>query len=297
MTTGADLVAATRLHLGGRPQLNLLAQNLTSGGTTVTFTRSLAGIQEGSVLSVGLEVLYVWSVDTAALTALVQRAQQGSAAAAHTAGDVVLVNPKFTDWEIFTALNNDLASLSANGLYQIRTLDLTAVAGRTGYDFNATGFLSVADIRWQRPGTVSNEWPEITDFTLSPNMPTGTFPSGTALFLDGPLPTAQQTIRVRYRSALGTLTALTDDVTVTGLPATAADIPPFGAAITVLASRPAARADTSSQGDTRRAAEVSVNDTTGAPAALRVLRAQRISEEATRLAQQWPNRTRASVTL
>lgn len=301
MTTCADLVGATRRHLqgGGRPQLNLLDATVSDTTTTIGVTYDLNGIQPGAYLAVGLEVMYVWEVNSADKTAVVQRAQQGSAAASHPSGSVVYVNAPFTDWDIFNALNAELTALSSpiNGLYQIRSADLLAVSGQEGYDFPTVGFLSVADIRWQETGTVSHEWPELTDYTVSQNLPMSAFPSGTALFFNTALPSAQQTVRVRYRAQLDTFTDLTDDVAGTGLPGTAWDIPPLGAAITVMSGRPVVRADTSSQGDTRRADEVRVGDVISSTAALRAQRSRRVGEEAARLAQVWPQHGRPRVTL
>jgi hypothetical protein len=297
-TLTSDWIAETRRHLGSRPLLNQLAGTVSDTDTTLTFTKPLGRIQEGSYLSVGLEVVYVWSVDSTSATATVQRGQNGSTPVAHAANDLVLVNPIVSDYEIVKALNADLTSLCspASGLYQVRTLDLTAVSGEYGYDFPAIGFLSVADVRWQQLSPVTKNWLELTDWAYNTDLPTSAFPSGSALFIE-PRVTPGQTIRVRYRSQFTGVSALTDDVTVTGIPVSALDLPPLGAAITVMGSRPIVRADTSSQGDTRRATEVATADTTNAAAALRALRAQRIGEERERLSQQWPYRVRDMVKL
>jgi hypothetical protein len=299
MTTAVDVVAATRRHLYGtdREDMNTLNGPVTDVATTLTLTYDTTTLAKGDYLSIDLEVCYVWSADPTTNIATVQRGMLGSTPAAHASGAIVYVNPRFTDFEIFQAVNDDLLDLSApsNGLYQIQTLDLTAVSGQVGYDFNAPGYLGVADIRWQQQNTVTKEWTQLTDYTISENLPTTAFASGTALFMTGPQPTAQQPIRVRYKSTFTQLTALTDNLTVTGLPATAYDLPPLGAALRLTAARPLPRADYTSQGDTRRADEVHVNDVLSAPSALRQLRQTRITEEARRLYQQWPAMLRARV--
>lgn len=295
----SDWIAATLRHLRGTQHTNLnqLAGDIGQDATTIPVTYDLGALQAGSVISIDLEVMYVWTVNTASKTVTVQRGMQGSTAAPHAVGTLVGVNPRFTDWEIFDGLNSELRSLSAQGIYQIRTLDLTAVAGQIGYDFPTTGYLGVADIRWQLPGTVSQDWPELDDYTVNHDLPAGTFPSGTALFLNEQ-PTPQQTIRVRYKSVLGTLAALSEDVAaVTGIPDTAVDIPPLGAALRLMNGRPVGRAQYDSQGDTRRPTEVRVSEVLQAPAALRAEYSQRIADEAARLRQQWPDRTRARVRL
>lgn len=286
----ADLVAATRRHLDGtqRPELNLLDGAVDRDVTTWTFANALGGIQAGSVNSCELEDVYIWAVDEDAKTASVLRGYGSSVQAAHADTELVQVNSRYTDWEIICRLNDDLSDLSApsNGLYQVRTLDVTAVSGQDGYDFPVTGFLSLADVRWRDFGDVSKRW-YTTAATVEYGVPLDQFPSGTALMVPG-VP-AEQTIRVRYRAALGALTSLSDDVAEqTGLPDTALDLPPLGAACAIMAGRPVGRAQYSTQGDTRRAGEVSTGDVLNAPAALRQLRAARLTAEASRLAQQWP---------
>lgn len=298
MTTCSDLIGATRRHLdsGQRPALDVLPSPVGLTDTVIPLTYATA-VSAGGYLTAGLEVMYVWSVDQTAKTATVQRGMIGSAPATHATGDLVFVNPRFTDWEIFCALNADLGSLTSNGIFQIRSVDLTAVSGQRGYDFPFTGFQSVADIRWQVQNSTVREWRDLEDYTVELALPTTTFPSGQSLYLNGMLPTPGQEIRVRYRAALGTLADLTTTTADIGLPDTATDLPPLGAAITVMAGRPVRRADLTSQGDTRRQDEVHVGDVVNATAALRQLRQVRVAEEAQRLAQQWPNRTRARVSL
>lgn len=299
-TLTSDWINAAHRRLQGsqHDSLNLLAADIGLLTTEIPLTYPLNAVRAGTLLSVDLEVMYVWEVNDAATTATVQRGWQGSTPAAHATETLVTVNPRYTDWAIFDALNSELRSLSVNGIYQIRTADITAESGRLGYDLSMTGFLSIAEIRWQLPGTVSKEWPELTDYTVDNDLPTSDFPSGTALFLTGELPAAQQTIRIRYRAALGALANLYDDVQiVTGVPATALDIPPLGAALRLAAGRPVGRSQYDAQGDTRRPDEVRVGDVLQAPSALRLEYQQRISEEAGRLRQQWPSRSRPRVHL
>lgn len=303
MTLASDLVRATRRHLdgGSRRTLNQLAADLTAdiNATTAQFMWDLGGIQAGSVLCVGLEELYVWSTDQAAKTALVTRGYNNDVATLHTAGSTVEVNPKNSSAEIFGAINDDLVALSTpnSGLFAVTSVTFTAISGQIGYDLTSTPFLDVVDVVWPTTNNVSREWRTVKEFHVERDLPVGTFPSGTALFIDGEQPTPGQTVYVHIRRPFTALAALTDDVTTTGLPATAVDLPPMGAAIKVMSGRPIARADYRSQGDTRRADEVRVGDVVQAPAALRALRAERISEEAARLRLVWPDRLRPRVRL
>lgn len=303
MTTCADLIASARRLLVGRERqaLNQLNADIDNVTTTVTFTQPLNGIQAGAVICMDLEEMQVWSVNTAASSATVLRGANGSTAAAHTAGATVRVNPKFSDWEIFRALNDDLLDLTSpeNGLYQILTVDLTAVAAQYAYDLPVTNYLGIADIRWQVPNTVTKEWREITGWAVNENLPTTAFPSGTAIFFDPhDLPLAYQPVRIRYKAQFTPLAALGDDVAATtGLPATATDIPPLGAAVRLMDGRPVGRADYLSQGDTRRADEVRVADVLSAPQHLELRRRQRINAEYLRLSQIWEQRLRPRIRL
>lgn len=298
MTTTADLIQATRRHVYGtdKQQINALKADIGVDDTTLTLTYPNGPVNAGGTIAVGLEVMYVWAWNPAALQATVQRGWNGSPQAAHSAGDIVTPNPRFSDWEILSALNSDLQDLSSpvNGLYRIVTFSFEAVSAEEGYDFPITGFQSIADIRWEVPNTVTKEWRPITDYTVVQDLPVEAFPSGTALFLDGGLPTPQQTVQVRYRATLGQLAYLTDIVEdTTGLLPSAADLPPIGAAIRIMAGRPIQRAQISSQGDTRRAAEVSTSDVVQAPTALRQLRQSRLAAESARLVQTWPFQLRS----
>lgn len=302
MTTTADVLTAARRYLlgVGRSTLNQLAQDMASDDTTLTVQFPLGNLSDGSVISIGLEDMYVWGVDAAGSTVTVQRGWQGSVQSDHSALDLITVNPRFTDFDILTHVNADLQSLSspANGLYQIESVTLTAVSGRIGYDFPAPGLMSIADVRWQIPNAQTQEWRVLTDYTVERQMPTDEFPSGQALFINGPQPTAEQPILIRYRARLGQLGFLDDDVTeATGLPESACDIPAIGAAIRIVAGRPIARAQYDAQGDSRRSTEVTTSDVLNSPSALRQLRQQRISEEATALAQQWVAMSRSLATL
>src|SRR5688500_11601773 len=109
-TTLADLIAETQRHLTNyqRPAMNRLDELVTAESTTLKFEFDSAQMQAGHMLEIDLELVYVWSVDKSSKTATVERAQMGSRAAAHSAGAVVKLNPKFPDFAIAKAINDDL---------------------------------------------------------------------------------------------------------------------------------------------------------------------------------------------
>lgn len=296
MTTTADLIAEAKRHLLSfqREPMNRLASAATADATSLIFEFDTSSITAGSHVQLGLELIYVWSVDPSSKVAQVERAQLGSVAAAHDAGTVATINPKFPDFAILKAINDDLADLSspANGLYAMRSADLTFSAGSSGYDLaGVTDLLEIHEIR-HRIGAASGyrQWPILTNYELSRDVSAVDFPSGFGLFLaEGGA--SGQPVRVLYKSGFSPLVNLIDDVElVAGLPASMHDIPPMGAAVTLVAPREIKRNFTESQGEPRRANEVPPGAVGNSMRLLAGRRQNRIAAEAVRLAQQYPDR-------
>lgn len=290
MTTVAQIIEDTKDHLLGstREQTNTLAAAYTAGATQLAFTYPLGGIAAGQWLAVDLELFYVYDVNAASKTAVVVGAQRGSTPAAHAMGAQVQVRPNFAPHMILRQVNNELAALSSplNGLFKVGTADITANPLVRGYALPA----AAQDVLEVRRDTSSggNEWPLVRGFRILRGMPTGDFSTGAGIRFDEELEPGL-TVRVRYKTAFTALTAVGEDVlNVSGLPDTAHDILPIGAAIRMMAGREISRNLTSAQPDTRRAEEVPPGAVGGAPRALAMLRAQRIQEEAARLQAQWP---------
>lgn len=296
MTTAAALVEKTKGYVlrGHRTGLNKLAAGVSANATTLTFSYELEGIKPGSRLSVGLEHYYVWSVVEATKTATVQPGMEGSTSASHNSGDIVTVDPVVSDFEVLQAINDDLADLSTpeNGMFRVRTVDLTFSASQVGYDLTGvTDLIDVIELRYQASGPYK-EWPVVGKWALSRDMATSEFASGLALFVHDDVEPGR-TMRLRYRAPYGTLAALSDTVeTATGLQATALDIPPLGAAAKLIGFMEAKRNFTSSQGQPRRAQEVRAGDVARSATPDLSYREQRIRHEAGRLAAMYPVRLR-----
>lgn len=288
MTTAADLLDTTRRHLGAPETLNQIAA-VNSSDTTVTLQRDLRNIGAGTLLSVGLETLYVWAVtNQAGRVVEVRRGHQGSVPASHADGDLVRVAPTHTDFAILGALNDELRALTGAGLFQMKTLTLTASDTARSYDL-ATDVQDVYAVLLDTD-TDANTWPEVRSWVWRPSMPTAEFPSGNALRIDSGLSSGRP-VRVLYKAALGTLTTLADNVlTTTGLPVSAHDIPPLGAAWRLVAPTEVERNQTNRQGDSRRADEVPAGARLRSPLGLQQVRQTRIREELNNLARTWPPR-------
>lgn len=291
MTTTADLIAATErlLYSGARDERNYLAAGYTAGATTITIANTSAGIQAGARIAIDLEMFIVRSV--AGTTVTVDGAQEGSAAANHANGAAVIVNPRYSRWSILQALNSELASLSSpsNGLYQMLTANLTYDSAIEGYDLGTSTFVELYEAPlWKETGS-RKDWSEVANWRIERNMPTTDFASGTALFIDGA--TDGQTVRLRYKAGFNALATLTDDVfAVSGLPASAHDIPPYGAGDLLVTVGEVRRNKIDAQGDTKRATDVPAGAQRQAGAGLRQIHDRRVHEEAVRLRVAYPRR-------
>lgn len=292
MTTCATLIERTRWHLqtGQYEAQNVLGAGIDSDDTTLTFTYDLGPLQAGAVISIGLELMRVWEVTTGSKTAVVQRGYAGSTAAAHTTSELATVNPRFSDFHILQALNDDLASLSGHGLYRVRTVTFTDDGSARTYNL-ADDVIDVLDVRYDAD-TSANQWPLLDNWQVLHNLPALEFASGKALRLDAS-GASNRDVLVRYKAPFGSLSALTDDVeAVTGLHEEAHDLPPLGAAVVLASAREIRRTDTMAQGDTRRANEVPAGMTQAAATRLAQHRQFRIGQEQGRLYQQAPLRRR-----
>jgi hypothetical protein len=256
----------------------------------MSFDFDIAGIRPGTILSVGTSTFYVWEVSTTLNTAVVQASWDGTTDQDWPTGTVVRVAPRFTDAQILRALNEDINDLSspASGLFQIGTTELVYDSALVGYDLSlAPNMISPIELRVENPGSFK-EWTRIPSFKFRvvKGAPTGQegFESGMALFLyDTWAGATGDRLHLTYRKGFNQLSNSFSTKIATGLPSSAWDIPPIGAAISLMAGREIKRSFVEAQGDSRRATEVSAGASTQSVNALRLLRQQRITAEAQRL--------------
>jgi hypothetical protein len=269
---------------------DVLATDVNDSGTTLNFTYDTAGIVEGSIIEIGTELMYVFSVNSTNNDATVKRGFRGTTAAAHSSGDLVTVNPKFPAQFVLNAVNDELADLSSpqNGLYQMKTVELTFNAAQDGY--NLTGvtddILSIYQVTYSDVGAEASE-PVISSWTLRRDRNTSSFASGYALVLhDDGWP--GQTVRVQYKTGFTALSATSTALSTVGLHASAYDLPSLGAALRLMSTRPVRREFIDEQGSSRRADEVPAGAISASMRDLRALRETRINAEAARLDQKYP---------
>lgn len=294
--TTRALVEETRrlLFSGHREAKNRLgAAMIDTTGTAVTTAAAAdtSGIASGSILQVDTELMEVWGTPSGTSVTVI-RGVLGSTAATHSNGAVITVNPRFPDISIVTEINNELRSLSGEGLFRVLGTTLTYNPSTRGYDLGATTkFIDLYGNPEISMGT-SSSWAQIRSWRLSRGMASSEFASTDALFLDEGGANGRP-VRVRYKAGFSPVstTDLTLDVsTQSGLHDEAIDILPIGAAIRLVGPTEVKRNFTESQGEPRRATEVPPGARSGSANGLRLLRRDRIRDERARLHAQYPTR-------
>lgn len=224
------------------------------------------------------------------------RGQYGTTGASHAAASTVWVNPKYSRFQVLRAINEELRSLSAAGLYRVTALDLTATATRSGYDMTGVtpdDVLDIVEVLADQPGPATH-WQPISSYRLIRDASTTDFASGLGIVLNEP-GYPGHTVRVTYKrrfSSVAIADAATALETSAGIDPEAHDIVAIGAAIRLLASREVRRSQLNAQPDTRRGEEVPPGASLQSARGLIALWERRIAEEKTRLARRYPSRGR-----
>lgn len=225
MTTCADLISecSAQLHGWGATQDRITPLTGNIGPTDTTFTVDFAfgqavGITPG-VIQIDSELLYVTSVDaTSGLVTLANgfgRGYDGTTAVAHTAGARIVSRPKFPRTWLFKEINNIVGSLYPD-LFAVKTFVGTVTSPSNTYTLPGDTPMRVIDAQWQ--DTVGN-WYRCKAYAVDPY--DGTFRLADAVQVGRPL-------RIIYATQPKPFTAETDDISVTGLPASCADVLKLG---------------------------------------------------------------------
>lgn len=292
MTTAGQLIhrVAGELLAGTVEERNKLAAGVDASATTLTFTYPLSGLREGSMFEIGSEQFYVWTTNSSAKSAVVERGFNGTTATSHSAEAITTINPRFPRSRVLQQLNADLADLSSplNGLFQVKTVDIAY----NGSDrmVNITGATDIQNLIDVRYRYLSDDYPIIRDVRLLSDMPTSDFASGFALAFDSYVRSG--TIRVVYRAPYGSFSAESDTVADVGGSDYLDDVLTLGTQMRLMAGREVKRNFTESQGDTRRAEEVPSGAVANSMLQLQRLRRDRVMAEAARLNRQYPLRIR-----
>lgn len=289
MATGTTVInrVLRQLLSGTVEQRNKLAANVTASGTSVSVSYDVAGLRAGSVFEINSEMFYVWEVNSGTKTLTVERGFNGTTAAAHTAGAIITANPRFPRAQMLEAVNDELADLSSpmHGLYQVKSFDIDY----NGSDefINLPPVAAILDVISVHVRYTSDDYIQVRKFKLVRDMPTDDFSSGFALRFEQDV--RQGRLRIVYKAPFTALTAETQNLsTFAGLPSTCEDIVNLGVQIRMMAPREIKRNFTESQGDTRRADEVTAGSVSNSVTNLIRMRRDRITAEAARLHRQYP---------
>lgn len=271
-----DLINVTRRHVYALQQgkYNFLNGAVAVDDTTVTFALALNGVVPGALISIDEEILYVKSVS--GQDATVARGWDDSSAAIHADGAIVEVQPRFPRFAIQTALLEEIRSWPRT-LFRKTTATLTNPGQTRAWPLTSIGttWYSVAEVRFGP--TDDATYPVLKGYDVDRGANT--------LYVPRILDT-DHSLKVTYTAPFVTTAfALTTDVVAdVGIPASAYDIPAYGAAWRLLSAREIKRTFTESQAEPRQGDAVPVGSASRTAAYMKALRDQRITEEADRLA-------------
>jgi len=258
MTTMRDMIADTRRMAYGSmtEQINLIAVSASAGATAITMDMDVSGITPGMVLSCDLNVWYVRSTIPAQKIVNVIPGYDNSPLKPVAAGDFVILKPRVTDWFMFETMNQEILRLSTpeHGLYQLKTWTAAVDPTYQTYDFpaEANDMISMLRVRYLLPGT-PDVWIDLPPFAYKTQ-------------IDGVMNRIRllrqvpggSTMEFMYKSPFDQASNLEDNVNeVCGLSATMVDIPTLGCLGTLLRTTESRRNQVQTQGDARRAGEVS----------------------------------------
>jgi hypothetical protein len=287
-TAGALLNRVSRQLLSGTiEERNKLASTVTSSDTSITMSYELNALRTGGVFQLDSELIFIWAADVGTKTLTVERGYADTTAAAHTAGAIAILNPRFPQQQMLEALNQDIDDLSSplNGLYRVVSVNVDY----NGADrqINLTGATSVIDIIDVRLRYLSSDYPVLRGVRLARGLPTSDFASGYAVTFDEQ--TMAGTLTVRYKAPFVRASTGTSDIQTSCLiPQTMEDILEMGVMARMLSVREVKRNFIESQGDTRRSDEVPAGSMSNSFTNISRLRRDRIIAEAARLARQYP---------
>ena len=287
-TAGALINRVSRQLLSGTiEERNKLASTVTSADTSIVMSYDLAGLRTGSVFEIDSELMYIWVAESGSKTLTVERGYLGTTAAAHTAGALAILNPRFPQQQLLDSFNQELDDLSSpsNGLFRVVNADLSY--NGSDRQLNITSASTVIDLIDVRLKYLASDYPVLRGVRLSRDLPIADFASGFALTFDEL--SMAGTLRVRYKAPFVRASTTSSDIqSVCLLPLTMEDIIEMGVMARMLAVREVKRNFIESQGDTRRSDEVPAGSMSNSVTNILRLRRDRIIAEASKLARQYP---------
>jgi len=295
MPTLSDIIDEVKVNLQGytlrQDRITYVsnAGGLSTSSTSVTVGSS-SNLAKG-IIEIDDELVLIESFDKASNTLTVMpgfgRGYQHSTVATHNQYAPVIVAPAFPRMSIKQAINDTIGSLYPK-LWANATTTLTYNPAVTTYSL-PSDIEDITTLSWQAVGP-SREWIPINIWRHDPVANTTAFATGNSVSIHDRI-TPGRTIQVAYRKAPTILSNSSDEfTTTTGLPASCRDVVALGAAYKMLSYIDAGRINlTSAEAD---AADTKIPSTAGGTAAKYIfaLYQQRLNEESSKLAGQYPIR-------
>jgi hypothetical protein len=236
MTTFNEMIDEVSLHLSGygmrHDAVTHLEVNATSSAEAIT-------VDDASELGRGMieiddELIWVKSFDRATGILTVPpygRGYSGTAAAAHTAGTKVTVNPTFSRHAIKKALNDTVRAVFPN-LYGVGSTTFTYSPAQSTYSLPNEA-QAIFAVSYETIGS-SKEWQPIRGWRVDPMANVSAFSSNNSITLTSGVE-AGRTVQVTYSFEPAIMESNSDDFsTVTGLADSAKDVIVLGAAYRLL---------------------------------------------------------------
>lgn len=152
-----------QLNSSLRHEFNVLSVSANQTDTTLTLQYDLTpAVRAGAIISIGYELMRVTAVNSSLKQITVIRGWHDSSAESHDAGDELLINPRFTRFDIFDALIDELSSWETE-LYRVVsyqwTVDEDQDTIEVPYEYeDAVGLVQVYR---QWTASDSTAWPSI----------------------------------------------------------------------------------------------------------------------------------------
>lgn len=128
-----DVLSRVQGITGSVEALGSLLTAITATATSIQLTGAAYNGRSSfttGTMEIGLEVVYIQTIDAATNTATgVLRGQKGTAAVAHAAGTSVRMNPVYSRFEIAKRINETITNIYPN-LFGVKTVEYTS----NGYD-------------------------------------------------------------------------------------------------------------------------------------------------------------------
>lgn len=294
MTTFDQLVKEVRQQLLGysmnQESVSELAAPVGAGDTTFTCDATTINNLSRGLVEIDDELILVKAYDSSNGVVSVMglangRGYEGTTAAAHAVNALVTSNPAFPRFRIKKAINDTIMGLHPE-LLVFTSTEITKLAPVIEYGLPA----EVDDIWYVTAQLIgpSKVAQPMANWRYNPKARTANFATGKSIqFFDAVTP--GQAMKVVYTKAPSTLTANSDEFTVTGYPERVTDLVVYGACKRLLPSLEAARLQLQNVETTERAQLVPPQSASRAASLFASLYAERLEQEKALQRQEVPN--------